>query len=214
MISDRLKQLLKDHTDDLKNNNLDPIFKDIRVGIFHDQIHPLDLLEILKEQKIDIFKYITEIPAYYYWCYRSNTLDLSKYANIVSIGSRAFSSCRINTLVLPWSTRELNPFILSGSAIDDLNLPKGIEEIPINCFSNCTISELKIPNSVFRIYDSAFKGSEIDALYLPDSLKIVNLNSFKTLKSSKIFYRGQKYATKKELYQALKNNRVTITVTK
>lgn len=85
MTIDEIKKLLKDHAEDLKNNNLDPIFKDIRVGIFHDQIHPIDILEILKEQKIDIFKYITEIPAYYYWCYRSNTLDLSKYSNIVSM---------------------------------------------------------------------------------------------------------------------------------
>ena len=70
MISDRLKQLLKDHADDLKNNNLDPIFRACSTAKSVGELRNLFL-----QKGIDPLEYVTKIPALYYENEKLDNLD-------------------------------------------------------------------------------------------------------------------------------------------
>ena len=86
MISDRLKKILKDHQEDLKNNNLDPIFVDKQAFknylFYGDGLSIADVKEFLEDQGIDPLKYVTKIPHWYYEDAKLDNLDLSKYTNL------------------------------------------------------------------------------------------------------------------------------------
>ena len=186
MISNKLKQILKDHADDLKNNNLDSVFKDL-----HSEYLMQELKNLLVNQGIDVLEYITRIPNRYYQCDNFNTFNLSSYVNIKSIGALAFYSSHIDTLILPQSIKELENQAFNSASIENLSLPEGVEEIPYACFYRFRIPELKIPNSVWKIGDIAFEKAEIDILYLSDNLEEVSKYAFKQLDCDKIIYKGR-----------------------
>ena len=93
-MNNEIKKLLKDHKEDLKNNNLDPIFEDkqaFKNYFFNgDGLSIADVKEFLEDQGIDPLKYVTKIPYWYYEDAKLDNLDLSKYTNIKSIDKRAF----------------------------------------------------------------------------------------------------------------------------
>ena len=186
VIDNELKQILKDHQEDLKNNNLDSVFKDLYSAY---QIQKLK--NLLANQGIDVLEYITRIPNHYYEGDNFNTLNLSSYVNIKSIGVLAFSNSQIDTLILPQSIEELKNQAFNRASIENLSLPEGVEEIPYACFYRSRISELKIPNSVWKIGNIAFEKAEIDILYLPDSLEEVSKYAFEQLDCDKIIYKGR-----------------------
>ena len=186
MISNRLKRILKDHADDLKNNNLDSVFKDL-----YSDYQIQELKNLLVNQGIDVLEYITRIPNYYYEGDNFDTLNLSSYVNIKSIGVLAFSNSQIDTLILPQSIKELKNQVFNRASIENLSLPEGVEEIPYACFYRFRIPELKIPNSVWKIGNIAFEKAEIDILYLPDNLEEVSKYAFEQLDCDKIIYKGR-----------------------
>ena len=96
VIDNKIKKLLKDHVEDLKNNNLDSVFKDL-----YSAYQMWELKNLLVNQGIDALEYTTRIPNHYYEGDNFNTLDLSSYVNIKSIGVLAFCNSQIDTLILP-----------------------------------------------------------------------------------------------------------------
>ena len=208
MTNDEIKRLLKYHKEDLRNNNLDNIFKDC--GYLISNV--TDLRNFLTKQGIDPLEYVTKIPYAYFYRDQQDTLNLSSYVNIKSIKEDAFADCKIDTLILPPTIKELKSQAFSDVFINTLDLPEGIKEIPYACFYRSRISELKIPNSVQDINDCAFEEAEIDALYLPDNLKSICSDAFRNYKHPRIFYKGKRYATRKGALQALENNGVEIII--
>lgn len=203
MISHRLKQILKDRVDDLKNNNLDHIFK------YLNTLDTEALRDFLINQGIDPLRYVTEIPSSYYELDSYDALDLSSYTNIKSIDDYAFYRASIKTpLVLPQSIQKLENSSFEHVYVHNLNLPEGIKEIPTECFFESRISELKIPNSVSLIDRSAFAFATINTLYLPNNLKKATKGAFKNFKGS-IIYKGKKYDAY-NIIDILKNNGVKI----
>ena len=203
-MNDEIKQLLKDHADDLKNNNLDPIFRACNTAK-----NTRELRNLLLQQGIDPLKYVTKIPAWYYENEKLDNLDLSKYTNIKSIDKRAFFYSRIDTLILPSTVKSLEDESFFNANIKNLNLFKGIKEIPMNCFMGSKIPELRIPDSVLYISKFAFFDADIDNLYLPDSLEEVDNGAFKGYNYFKIFYKGKEYNCK-NILEELENNGVII----
>ena len=204
-----IKQLLKDHIEDLKNNNLDTIFRacDTAKSVG-------ELRDLLLWQGIDPLEYVTSIPYRYFYDEQLDTLDLSKYTNIEFIRPRAFDYSEINTLILPSTIKKLeiqafsNTFIRKGN----LDLLEGIKEIPDECFKYSGILELKIPESVLVIQSDAFYDADIDTLYLPSKLKEVSYRAFDGLKYNLVIYKGKECTANKidEIFELLKSNRVQI----
>ena len=204
-----IKQLLKDYIEDLKNNNLDPIFRACSTAKSVEELRILFL-----QQGIDPLEYVTSIPYRYFYDKELDTLDLSKYTNIEFIRPRAFDYSKINTLILPSTIKKLeiqafsNIFMTKGN----LDLPEGIKEIPEECFKYSGILELKIPESVLVIQSNAFYDADIDTLYLPSKLKEVSYSAFNGLKYDLVIYNGKECTANKidEIFEVLKSNGVQI----
>ena len=204
-----IKQVLKDNIEDLKNNNLDPIFRACSTANSVEELRILFL-----QQGIDPLEYVTKIPYKYFYAEELDTLDLSKYTNIEFIRPHAFDYSKINTLILPSTIKKLeiqafsNIFMTKGN----LDLPEGIKEIPEECFKYSGILELKIPESVLVIQSGAFYDAYIDTLYLPSKLKEVSYRAFNGLKYDLVIYNGKECTANKidEIFEVLKSNGVQI----
>ena len=135
MINDDIKQLLKDHAEDLKNNNLDPIFEDFN----GDELSIADIKEFLEDQGIDPLRYVTKIPYWYYQDDELDNLDLSKYTNLKTIRPEAFFNCHIDKdLILPNSI-EVVGYHAFWLEVSNLYLPDSLKEIDKYAFEriNC-----------------------------------------------------------------------------
>ena len=140
MTSNEIKQLLKDHKEDLKNNNLDPIFEDFN----GDELSIADIKEFLEAQGIDPLRYVTKIPYWYYVDAELDNLDLSNYTNLKTIRPEAFLNCHIDK---------------------DLILPNSIEVVGYRAFW-LGVSNLYLPDNLKEIYSDAFTYIECnDIIY-------------------------------------------------
>ena len=162
-ISDKFKQLLKDHIEDLKNNNLDPIFDDddafYEYDYFGTGFSPNDARRLLEVQGIDPLRYMNKIPWRYYDSEKLDTLDLSKYTNLKKVENQAFHHCSIGSdLILPDSIEEIQELALSLK-VSNLYLPNNLKEV-----SNEAFDDLKCYNIIYKNkkYDSI---DIIEALY-------------------------------------------------
>lgn len=204
-----IKQVLKNHIEDLKNNNLDPIFRACSTATNAGKLR-----DLLLQQGIDPLEYVTEIPYRYFYDEELDTLDLSKYTNIEFIRPRAFNYSKINTLILPSTIKKLEIQAFSSTFITkgNLDLPEGIKEIPEECFKYSGILELKIPESVLVIQSNAFYDADIDTLYLPSKLKEVSYRAFYGLEYKLVIYKGKELTANKidEIFEVLKSNGVKI----
>ena len=188
MISERLKKILKDCEEDLRNNNLDPIFNQLKTS--YDLI--IELQTLLTKQGIDPLRYVTEIPWRYFRNKYYKTLDLSSYTNIKAIGFKAFDYSNINTLILPNSISAVSRYE----------------------FYHSIINELFIPESTYRIEQVAFSYASINILHLPNSLQLVSRYAFEHLNCDNVIYKGGHYNTlnypsiQNTIFEALKDNGV------
>ena len=88
------------------------------------------------------------------------TVDLSKAANLTSIGHAIFADC---------------------SLLNSVSLPATLTEITDSMFCNCiALSALTIPASVTKIGESAFRHSGIIEMTLPKSITTMGSSVFKS----------------------------------
>ena len=160
---DKLKELLKKYEEDLKNNNLDPIFDDddafYEYDYFGTGFSPKDARGFLEAQGIDPLRYVTKIPWRYYDYEKLDTLDLSKYTNLKKVENQAFYHCSIGSdLILPDSIKEIQELALSLK-VSNLYLSNNLKEV-----SNEAFDDLKCYNIIYKNkkYDSI---DIIEALY-------------------------------------------------
>lgn len=154
---DKLKQLLKNHIEDLKNNNLDPIFDDndafYEYDYFGAGFSPKDTREFLEAQGIDPLKYLTKIPWSYYDYEKLDTLDLSKYTNIKVIEARAFNHCSIkNDLILPDSIKEIQESALLIT-VSNLYLPNNLKEVSNEAFIDLVCDNIIYKDELYDTYN-------------------------------------------------------------
>ena len=160
---DKLKELLKKYEQDLKNNNLDPIFDDDDAFYEYDYygtgFSPKDARRLLEVQGIDPLRYMTKIPRSYYDSEEFDTLDLSKYTNLKKVENQAFHQCRIkNDLILPDSIEEIQEFALSLK-VYILYLPNNLKEV-----SNEAFDDLKC-------YSIIYKNKKYDSIDIIEALE-------------------------------------------
>ena len=155
--SDKLKQLLKNHAEDLKNNNLDPIFDDndafYEYDYFGTGFSPKDVKEFFEAQGIDPLKYLTKIPWCYYDYEKLDTLDLSKYTNLKKVENQAFYHCSIeNDLILPDSIKEIYELALSLK-VSKLYLPNNLKEVNNEAFEDLVCDNIIYKDELYDTYN-------------------------------------------------------------
>ena len=160
MISERLKKILKDHQEDLKNNNLDPIFDDERL----DNID--ELFYLLESLDIQFLKYVSKLPQLYLEDETFSTLDLSKLTNIKAIDSWAFDNSSIEgDLILPDSIQTINNYAFSNCDINNLFLPKTLSKVGHNAFSSSTFQNIFYKHKLYKL-ENILKALKDNGVYL------------------------------------------------
>ena len=166
----KLKELLKKYEEDLKNNNLDPIFDDNDAFYEYEYLgtgfSPKDVRGFLEDQGIDPLRYMTKIPWRYYDSSMLITLDLSKYTNLKRVDSQAIYDCNIkNDLILPDSIEKIWELALSLK-VSNLYLSNNLKKV-----SNEAFYDLKC-NSII------YKGKKYDTYNIIEALRNDGVNIF------------------------------------
>ena len=160
MISDRLKKILKDHQEDLKNNNLDSIFDDDRL----DDID--ELYYLLESLDIQFLKYVSKLPQLYLERETVGTLDLSKLTNIKAIDSWAFISSRVEgDLILPNSIQTINDYAFSNCYINNLFLPETLSKVGRDAFNSSACQNIFYKHKLYKL-ENIFKALRDNGVYL------------------------------------------------
>jgi len=122
---------------------------------------------------------------------------------VIRIGANAFSSCDMDSVLMPPSVYEIGKGAFANCTnLRGISIPKGVYEIGKGAFANCTslrsidipkgvyaieeatflncgIWRLKIPSSVSKIGKYAFMGCKnIDTITIPKSIKVVGTQAF------------------------------------
>lgn len=74
---------------------------------------------------------------------------------------------------------EIPTFLLSGSKINEVTIPVGIEIICSNAFANSTVSKVSLPEGLTTLGISAFEGTKITEIKLPSTLNDIGGTAFK-----------------------------------
>ncbi len=89
-----------------------------------------------------------------------------------------------------------------GTAIETIELPAGLESIPMGAFSGCiNLKEIKIPDTVTNLGSAVFRGcTALEKIYV--SQKTLDATGLKLTRSTGEFYQWLKVesTTQGELY--------------
>ena len=169
---DELKKLFKKYEEDLKNNNLDPIFDDKYA--FKDYFYSgrglsiANVKEFFEAQGIDPLKYVTKIPTWYYEDAKLDNLDLFKYTNLKTIELEAFAHCYIDKdLILPNSIEKIgnDSFWLK---VSNLYLSDNLKEVNPIAFDSLKCNYIIYKDKKYKkgTIIKALKDNEVDVAYL------------------------------------------------
>lgn len=131
-----------------------------------------------------------------------NLRSLSLGNNLDSIGELAFTHCKIDSLTLPASLRNIHRYAFYGNKMHTLNfapngkleiiheysfyennissltIPSYVRTIKTRAFHNSGISTLVFENGIQNIESSSFTDNAITSLIIPDSVQHINYNAF------------------------------------
>ncbi len=124
--------------------------------------------------------------------YDENVKKIVISEGITSIGNFAFPFFqKLKSVEIPKSVKRIGDLAFSGAAIEELNLPEGLETIGWSAFSGCkSLKNIELPESINTLGDTCFEGcnsmasATIPASLDPYKLKdyFYNCNALKKLK--------------------------------
>lgn len=99
---------------------------------------------------------IKSIPEFaFHGCKSLKKVDIP--SGVTSIGRAAFSGCTsLKEVKLPESLEVLSDSCFSDCALESIDFPKGITEIPIRSFTNNKFKEITLPENITKIDSWAF----------------------------------------------------------
>lgn len=100
---------------------------------------------------------------------------------IIELQDFAFYGCnKLKYINLPESIEKIGIGLLAGTAIEDIELPSKMKEIPERMFSKCSeLSRVKIPDGVVSIDREAFSEcSKLKEVTLPEELESIGIAAF------------------------------------
>lgn len=92
---------------------------------------------------------------------------------LIEIGHDAFAGCcSLKELNIPKSVQHILTNVFSGCAVESIELPEGICEIPDLAFNDCSqLEHVVIPQSVTKIGDAAFQRcTSLKTITLPEGV--------------------------------------------
>jgi len=90
----------------------------------------------------------------FYRCSAINSVTFP--SSLKTIGSQAFSVCRINKVVIPSNVERIEEYAFWNSKVDELTISKGVKYIGENAFTRTDISSVVIPESVTNMGNAPF----------------------------------------------------------
>ncbi len=103
-----------------------------------------------------IEKYIGETPE------NLTIPEIIENYTVTTLAYYSFMDCtNLKSVTLPKTLKTISGSAFSGSSIEKIDIPNGVEEIYAYAFSDCsTLDEVKVPNSVKSIGQGAFRGTK------------------------------------------------------
>ena len=99
--------------------------------------------------------------------------------------SSPFQNCEnLKEINIPKGIKVLPNYFLDGTAIENIELPEGLEIIPVSCFNYCqSLKSINIPSSVHTVKEHAFNGcNSLEEIIFPDSVHFIGTMSFTNIK--------------------------------
>lgn len=110
--------------------------------------------------------------------------------NLTLLGTEAFRACGSMKVADLSKTglKDLFPSCFAYTALENIHLPKSLENIGYNAFESCSrLYNIALPNSLKIIGDRAFKRCGFTALYLGSNLTTIGRDAFAESKGSLIW---------------------------
>lgn len=103
----------------------------------------------------------------------SSILYKNRYYNVTAIGSNAFTSCNITSVVIPNTITSIGSgSFMNCTHLTSITIPNSVITIGSSAFEGCyNLLSLSLPESVTTIYDKAFYGcSGLTSMYIPKTI--------------------------------------------
>ena len=111
-----------------------------------------------------------------------------EYANISSIripdsvetiGSSAFSSCRVTNITLPNKLTRIEDYTFAYTLLTQISLPESVEYIGRNAFTCSDLENITIPKNIKKIEDFSFSRCDcLEEISLPEGLESIGRAAF------------------------------------
>lgn len=96
---------------------------------------------------------------------RSSTFEIP--SSVTKIGESTFTGCRVQKLILPPTLTEIARYAFYGSALNEIDIPDGIRNIPEGMLQNCpNLRKVRFGSSTEFIGNYIFDNSPVEHLYV------------------------------------------------
>ncbi len=120
---------------------------------------------------------VTSIGAYAFG--KSQLESITIPDSVTSIGVSAFSGCSALTEVtLPNGLDEIRPGVFSRTSLTSITIPNGVTAIGSEAFLYTRLTNINIPNSVTTIGDRAFLGCKFTTIDIPSNVTSIGNEAF------------------------------------
>ena len=106
-------------------------------------------------QSVVIEANVTEIPDACF-AYQEKLESVTISNSVTRIGADAFSSCPINSVILPESLEFIGARAFSGSKFTEITIPNKVKKIDNSVFNFCKIATIDLPASIESVHATAF----------------------------------------------------------
>ena len=131
-----------------------------------------------KQGVVEVLAGITTIGRIAFAVFDKGIIEVVLPEGVVSIEERAFEmSDALKKISLPDSLTSLGKCAFSGTELEELLLPDGIEEIPAYCFCFNGIEKLKLPRNLKYVRACGLAGVYCDEVVLPEGTEIIESES-------------------------------------
>ena len=97
---------------------------------------------------------------------------------VVSVGSSAFESKQITSVIIPSSVTSIDDFAFYNNRLTNVVLPSVLEYISFSTFAENRLTSLVLPNSLISIDDNAFAHNQLSSISIPSSVAVINSGVF------------------------------------
>lgn len=102
-----------------------------------------------------------------------HVINLSICKNLIGIVDSAFSSCKVNVLILPDNLKEIHDYEFAGNNLENVEIPSSIILIVFRPFvgnSNLRFVKIKEDSSLIEIGDKTFENTNLSSFYISQNV--------------------------------------------